>query len=419
MGYHCRLLVVPMAAALMVSVLGSATDTSAMEVSFRAENMVTASDNINRAPKGQELEGYLLSMQGGLNFSGEVGSGTGDLYVGGGWETLDDGDVADSDVFRLNLNLEMPWSETGYVRANLNSSDATEEPDITDVDQARVRTRRTGKRLEAGKRGTATLAWRMALSNQTEKRFDRDLDENEMNIGWDFGVNPRKKLLVNLGFKEGTEEVDGESWDGSTAALDLRTQHNSITSSGYRINWEGQKIERGSGPDNQTDKVGLDFYYETVTPSRWSFSSRLGMEAVKPPSGDRRWEPRAELTLESRPERNFQMRTELSSLVAIQDPREEEVAWTRDTRLRLAGTWRVTRSYTVEPSVQLRQAELFGNNITDRTDETVILRIATRWVPARDWSIQLNAQNENKDSTQAAFDLKESRIELTFAGAFF
>jgi len=414
-----KIQVLLLATLLVAAVLGSAETSTAMEVKFRTENMMMGSDNINRAPKGQEKNGYRLTMEGGLSFSGAIGRGTAELDVGGGWETIDDGNASDSNSSRFSVNLELPWSQTGYVRAGANSSDAIEDPNITDVNQERVRTRRTGKRIEVGKKSSASLSWDAALTNRTEKRFDRDLDESEMTIGWNAGVSPRKTLLVDLGVIDGSEDIAGDSWNGYTASLDLQTRRSNITSTGWRLNWQGQKIKKEDGTNDQAGKLGVALYYETQTPSRWSFSSEMGADGIKPPSDERRWEPRARLSIQSRPERTFKMKGDLSTSAVIQDPTEEEIAWTRETQMGMTGTWTVTRNYTVEPGVRLRRAELFGNTVADRTDEAVVFQVATKWSPERDWSVQFNIRKEKRDSSQAAFDLVENRLELIFRGLFF
>ena len=399
-------------------ILGLVNISKAMEVRFTARNMITVSDNIDRAPSGFEASGSLLILQGDLNLSGDLGSGSVDLGVGGGWETLDNGGASDTDNFNFRLNVNIPWSGTGYIEASASTSDATEEPEITDISQVRVRTRKSGMRLEVGKQRSPTFSWRTGLSNRTERRFDRDLNESRAELGWDLELDRRRSLAVDVDFEEGTEDFDGNTWTGSSVSVDFKKRPDRITSRGYRLTWEGQKLEQANGTSEWSDKVSGVVYYERELSSGWSFSSDLGVGGVKTPAGERRWDPQGVLALASTPGRRFRVSSTISSSSTIQDPVEDQVSWTRDSQLRAGLVWSVSRTYTVEPSAQFRYAELFGNGIPDRTDETLILRVGTRWIPARNWSLGLSAQTEDRTSSQDSFDLTEGRLELSLSGTF-
>lgn len=402
----------------VVVILGLVSISNAVEVRFRVQNMVTVSDNIDRAPSGLEVSGSLLIMQGELSLSGDLGSGSVDLGIGGGWEALDNGESSNTDNFNFRLNVNIPWSGTGYVEGSASTSDATEEPEITDISQVRVRTRTSRMNLEVGKRATPTFRWRTGLSNRTESRFDRDLDESRAELGWDVKLNRRRSLAVDVAYNRGTEDFDGDSWTGSSVSVDIRKRSDRVTSGGYKLAWEGQNLERAGGTREWSDKVSAVGYYEIEMPSGWSFISELGVDGIKPIVDERRWEPRADLGLASAPGRRFRVSGNLSSSSTIQDPVEDQVAWTRDSQVRAGLVWRVSRTYTVEPSAQFRYAELFGNGIADRTDETLILRLGTRWIPGRKWSVGLSAQTEDRNSSQDSFDLSEGRLELSLSGTF-
>jgi hypothetical protein len=401
-----------------VIILGLVSTSNAMEVRFRANNMLTVSDNIHRAPSGLEMSGSRLIMQGDLNLSGDLGAGSVDLDVGGGWETLKNGGSSDSDNYNFQLNVDIPWSDTGYLRGMASTADETEEPEITDISQVRVRTRTSELGLEIGKRATPTFSWRTALNNRTESRFDRDLDESRAELGWDISLDRKRQLTLDVGFENGTEDVDEDSWTGSSLSIDIRRRSDRVTTGGYRLEWEDQDLEKSNGTNERSDMVSAIAYYELKMSSGWSFTSELGVDGIKPIVDERSWEPRAEVRLSSALNRRVQLDGSLSTFSTIQDPLEDQVSWTRDSQVRAGLAWSVSRTYTVEPSVQFRYAELFGNGIPDRTDETFILRVGTRWIPARNWSVSLNGHTEERTSSQGSFDLSESRLELNFSGTF-
>jgi hypothetical protein len=72
---------------MLVVILGLVDVSSALEVDFGLDIMAVSSDNLFRAPFGLERDGYLLSIDGAFLVSGDLGSGSFDLSIGGGKET--------------------------------------------------------------------------------------------------------------------------------------------------------------------------------------------------------------------------------------------------------------------------------------------------------------------------------------------
>jgi len=393
--------------------------SSAQDVRLTVENRVTVSDNINRSSVGSEREGYLLATEGDLYLTSMVGFGTAEMGIGGGWETLDDGQASNADNFRFGLKLTLPWSRTGHVLGSIYSSDGTEEPEITDINQERVRTKRIEKRLEAGNRAAVNASWQLALTNMTEQRYDRDQEENEIVLVCELGLDRLNSLIATVKFLEGEEKMQGDTWTRPSASFDLQRSESPATSKGYRITWESQKTVRPAESNFRTNKLGLLTYYMTTMQSGMSFSGEVGIDVIHPRSDDRRWEPYTRVILLGTPERTFQPKGSLFSSATLPDPLDDRVDWTRDTQIEGGGAWRVTRRYTVEPIIRYRFAETHGNNSASKTDETLILRLETRLNLIEDWMIELNAQTEELSSSQAVYDLKENRIELSIAGAIF
>jgi len=394
--------------------------SSAQDVHLTVKNRVTVSDNINRSAVGSEREGFLLATEGDFTFTGMVGSGTAEMGIGGGWETLDDGQqVSDDDNFRFGLKLTLPWSRTGHVLGSVTSSDGTTEPDITDINQERVRTKTIEKRLEVGNQAAVNASWQLALTNYTEERYDRDQEENEIVLICELGLDRINSLIASVGFLDGEEKMQGDTWTRSSVVFDIQRNQSPVTSKGYRIRWESQKTVRPAGSDFRTNKLGLLAYYMTTMQSGLSFSGDVGIDVIHPRSDDRRWEPYTRVILLGTQERTFQPKGLLFSAATLPDPLDDRVGWERETQIQGGGAWRVTRRYTVEPIIRYRLAELHGNESASRTDETLILRLETRLNLTQEWMIELNAQNEEVSSSQAVYDLKENRIELSVTGALF
>jgi len=419
MGSRERIWTIRVILMVTVMVLGLVSVSKAVEVHLDVRNRVTISDNINRSSLGSEREGYLLATEGDLSFSTAVGLGTADMLIGGGWETLDDGRVSDSDNYRFGLKLTLPWSRTGHLLGSIDSSDGTQEPDITDINQERVRTKSVEKRLEVGNHAAVNASWQLALRNYTEERYDSDQEENDIVLSYEVGLDRLNTLLASVGFVEGEEKMQGDTWTRSSASFELQRSQSPVTSKGYRATWESQKTVRLAESDFTTNKLGLIAYYMTTTRSGMTFSGDVGIDIIHPRSVERRWEPHTRAEVLGPPERTFQPKGSLFSAATLADPLDYRIDWTRDTQIQGGGAWRVTRNYTVEPIIIYRLAEYHGNNSANKTDETRILRLETRLNLVQDWRIELSAQREELSSSQAIYDLRENRIEMSVTGVIF
>jgi hypothetical protein len=403
----------------VVIVLGMAGISSAVDVEIRAQSTAISSDNINRSLNGFETEGFLLTLESDVTISGEVGLWDWDLVVGGGWESLDTGEAADDVNSRILASARTPWLNTGYVKGSAGLSDAIEEPESTSITQERIRTRMGQVSIEAGMQTSPAFSWRALAGNRREVRPDRDLDESRGEIGWTVRLDPISSLIIETGFNSGTDDFDENSWTGSSVSLDFRKKENRFSTSGYKLLWEEQNLKQPVGPSGRSELLSALYYYDMEGPTGWFFSSDLGLDGIKGPLDDMRWETHIMLSLRSAPGTRFRLSTSLSSISTIPDPFDDErIAWTRDNQARAGLAWSVTRLYTIEPVVLFRLLELSGNGIANRTDETVLLRVETRWVLANSWSIELNAHTEDRKSSQVSYDLYENRLELRISGTF-
>jgi hypothetical protein len=400
-------------------ILGHPGLSRAVDVQFRAQSTAISSDNINRALKGFEKEGYLLALESDATISGEVGLWDWNLVVGGGWESQDTGEASDNVNSYILVNARTPWLNTGYVGGSAGLSDAIEEPEVTDIIQERLRTRMSEVSVEAGMQTSPAFSWRALAGNRREVRPDRDLDESRGEIGWNMALDARRSLIIDTGLNSGTDDFDENSWTGSSVSLDFRTQENRYSSRGYKLLWEEQTLKQSVGPSGRSELLSALYYYGMEGPTGWSFSSDLGLDGIKGPLDDMRWETHIMLSLTSAPGTRFRLSTSLSSISIIPDPFDDErIAWTRDNQVQAGLAWNVTRLYTIEPIIMFRFLELYGNGIANRTDETLLVRLETRWILANSWSVELNAHTEDRTSSQVTYDLYENRLELRISGTF-
>jgi hypothetical protein len=259
----------------------------------------------------------------------------------------------------------------------------------------------------------------VVVTNNTEKRYDRDKEENEAVLIYEVGLDRINSLVTSVGLVDGEEKMNNDTWTRSSVLVDIQRNQSPVTSKGYRITWESQNTNEGAGAHFRTHKLGMLTYYKTELKTGMTYSSEVGMDVIRPRTDDTRLEPYIKVDLLGSPERPVQTKGSLYSAATLADPLEDRAGWVRDTQVQGSIAWRVTRTYTVEPIVRYRLAEIHGNNTASRTDETRILRLETRLNLLGDWLIELNTQTEEVSSSQAAYDLLETRFELSIAVTIF
>lgn len=415
---NTRIQVIGVSILVFAIVLGLAETSKAVDLEFGMESVAIASDNIDRGPVSEATEGYLLSLDGDLTISSDVGASRTSFSLGGGWETKEAEVVSNSRNYHVQLTSKIPWSSTGYVQGLAAASEGIGEPDLTDISQVRVRSKTSELSFEVGRQTSPTFKWNTGMKRETEDRYDRDFDELQTKLGWEKGLDRTRTLLVNMDLTRGNEKIEGDEWSGSSALLDLRRRTESVALTGYQLAWEGVRLDQKDGTSGWSEVLTMLFHYEMGTAKKWSFSSDLGMDGLKTAGEERRWEPHASVDAGSSKEKRLRVSTSLSAISNIQDPTEDQYSWTRNTQGRAAVAWRITRTITTEPSVRVLTAELFGIDSVDRTDKVTILGVETKWLPDRDWSVAINGYSEERKSSDGTFDLTETRIELRVSGLF-
>ena len=384
--------------------------------------MATVSDNIGRQARGLETEGYLIVIEGEFGLSGGLGSGTMDLVVGGGLETYKSDKVSHADNYNVQFNIRVPWTATGYVEGSGRSQEGTEEPKLTDINQTRVRTRRSTVGLAAGRDVTPTFKWSTGVNTITESRFDRELTESRVDLNWDRALSRSTSLAFEGSFNQGTEDIAGDSWTGSYFTLDKTKRIGSLSLLGFRIEWENLRLKKDDGTKELSDVVSFVARYVEETRSGWTYTSELGMDGIRPIVDERLWEPRAEISLSSRRERRVQFNSSLSTSSSLQDPvdqLEQEIAWTRESQFRAGLKWSLNRTFVIEPLVRYFRAELFSNTAADAVNRTLAFQVGTRWSISRIWSLDTAAVSEIVEGSDPANDLAEKSLRLTLSGQFF
>ena len=398
---------------------GTVSMSVAYDVEIRSMSTATVSDNIGRKTSGLETDGYLLTTAADFNITGEVGSGTMDLVVGGGLEYYESDRVSNSSDYNFQLNLRFPWTTTGFVELSAGSGEGTEEPKVTDMDQSRVRTAKNTLGVKAGRGVTRTFKWETGVSTLTEERYDSDLKETSVNLKLDRRLSAISTLAFEATYGKGTEDVAQNKWTETLVTLGLSNRRTSLSSSGYRLEWETLDLTKGDGSNDLSNMISLVMHYTRETRKGWTYSSELGIDGIKPVVDDRFWEPRAELGLSSQRGRRIEFDSFLITKPFLQDPvdqADQEIAWSRDTQFQAVLKWHLSRTFLIEPIARYRYAQFNSYTVEDTIDRTVLFQLGCKWSFSKTWVLEVAAVTETIDSSDPLNSLAENSLRMNIGG---
>jgi hypothetical protein len=403
---------------LLVFVLGYSRTSEALRYEAGFDGLLIGSDNIGRGPDNQRSEGYLSTLEAKMSVIYQTRASSMALSLSGGYEFRVADVTTESTNYFSRLTGRTHWSRTGYIEGTVSSSEGTAEPDLTDLSQARVRSKTSQTGLLIGGRPNPISEWQTLVDQRTEDRPDRELLESSVKFAYRGTVSAARRMSFETELIDGEEKVEDDEWTDTSANFEYRKQSSATATYGYRLLWEQLKLKQDGGSSNKTNKTTAFFFNELVIPSGWTLFSGLGVDALNLPEGADRVEPNADLGLTSPPKRRVLVTANISTNASIQDPVEAGATWTRNNRGLTSVLWNATRRYSVKPSVALLYSELYQNEVVSRKDQTLVLGLETTWNPSKHWSVELNGFAESRDSSDNTADLSENRIEFRVTGIF-
>lgn len=400
---------------------GTVSMSVAFDVRSTSQNSLTVSDNIGRKTRGLETNGYLLTTAADFRISGDLGTGDMDLVIGGGLEYYESDRVSNSTDYDISLKIRFPWTTRGYVEASGSSGEGTEEPKLTSINQGRIRTARTVVGLGAGRDVTRKFKWEGGVQAITESRYDRDLKENKANVKLDRKLSRISTVAVEAAYSKGAEDISQNKWIESIVSLGLTNLRTSLSSSGYRLEWENLDLSRNDGSNDLSSMLSLLMHYTRETRKGYTYSSELGIDGIKPIVNERRWEPRAELGFSTQRGKRFQFESFLITKSFLQDPVDQvaqEIAWSRDTQFQAGVKWNLSRDLRIEPIVRYRYAQYYSFVVEGTRNRTILFQLGTKWSFSKTWSLEAFAVTETMRSSDPLNDLTENSLRVNLGGQF-
>ena len=404
--------------ALML-LIGFPSDSRGLDVSGAARAEIIGSDNIHRDNSELQESGSLLTQGVGVQLLEQRGRSSFSLSLEGGWETIESSTRPSTDeVYRLDLNARIPWSGTGRVEGSASTSRDMAVPDIEDLEQGRILVAASEVGLIVGDEKPAVSEWQVQIAESKEESVEQDQEETSADFQWSKAVSRVGTLSLEGGLADGKDDLQEESWRRYSGIVNMEVRVRAALTRSYDLIWEKITIEEADGIQNTSERLGFDVRHILQEASGWSFEGALGVDSVKTPSQNGTLGPRGEFIATGPLSRVVTAETTLGYSTRIQDPQDFEAEWTDTGIFSAVVTWDVSRAMQIRPAVEFSRAESFGQDIEDRLEETVILRVDARWTPSTTWFLEWGAVTEDRKSTLPTGDLSETRLELRASSTY-
>jgi hypothetical protein len=393
-----------------------ATESRGMDLTLTTRAGAVFSDNIHRDGSGFEENGSLLTQGAGINMSQESGRRSLNLSLDGGWETLDSKTRWSSEeVYRIDMNVGLPWSQTGRIEGTARTSRETGTPEVDDPDQGRLLTKHINTGLHISDEASAVTRWRIGADQRTEESTIRNLVETTTNFEWSRDFSRVSAVTLQGSNTRGDDDLELSSWKTNKASVVLNNRIKPNVTRSYRLFLEKSTVKEPDDLENESENVGVEIRYTSEKPDGLSYEIAIGFDHLKTPSDEKVVEPSAEVILSGPMSRTVIADGSIEYSLRIQDPLETETEWTRVGRFSAGLAWSATRYFLVLPGIEYIFEDIQGWETLDRTDQTIIAKLNTRWFPARTWAIALGVVLEERDSTENSFELSEGRLELNIS----
>jgi hypothetical protein len=214
------------------------------------------------------------------------------------------------------------------------------------------------------------------------------------------------------------EIIEDSTWEEFYGVISITDQLGPVVSISYGIDFDTYHFENAEGERGRSYKIGGQVLHEAEGASGWTYSNRMGIDHLITSSGDRSWEPRAEVSASGPLTRTLEANATLSSLAELEDPLGADTGWTRNSQLEAGLIWNVFRTFSIEPAGMYLYQNVHNEDEVEREDKTLIFEVNTRWTPLEEWLLELRGVVERRNSTDSFRDLEERRLELNLVTTY-
>lgn len=406
---------------LLITVLAMCvvSDSYGLELKGTTRASAMVSDNINRQSTNLEQTGSLLTQGFGVQLSETKGRRSFNLSLNGGWESLEvESNSSSEEIYKLDMNINLPWSPTGYVDVRVGTSRETTTPEADDPDQKRELVKRFDTGLMIAGEPSMVTIWQMETNGRMVQSVSSDLTETTAGFRWARNLNPVNTLSLRGSNIKGHDDIEMSSWQTmeSSVVLDNRLHQN--ISRSYRLSWQKAVVEDVNGAEDRSEKIGFSYRWMSEKSSGLSYEASFGIDHLKTPSNEEIAEPYAEVAVSGPLSRTITTDNSAGYSLQTQDPLDTDIEWSRQGRLTAGINWTMSRSTSIQPRVTYIFEDINGENIPGRKDQTVVLGVNTRWTIEGSWIVNLGAVFENRESTEHLNELAEKRLELSVMNTF-
>jgi len=394
------------------------SQSNAVDFAWTARISGISSDNIYRSRGGLQEYGTLLRMDMDFEINEQWGRRSLGFLAGGGWETIESDVSTTEDVYRYRLNAVLPWSSTGRIEGSAETSRETESPEPDDIDQGRLLTTRSEFGLSVGNRFARSSSYQAGIYQAKEEREDRDYNENSMILQWSDFLSPRRSINWLGRISSAEETILNTSWEEFYTIVTLSDQMRPIISMNYEIDFNEFSVDTTEGTKERSYRFGLQVRYEAEGISGWTYNSGMGIDHLVSSSGERSWEPRAEVSAQGPLSRTLEANGTISSFAELEDPLDFDTEWVRESRVEAGLDWNIYRTFLVTPFAAYLYQDFHNRDQLFSEDKTILYGVFTSWTPLSPWLLEFGGVVERRNSSDQLRDLEEKRLELRVATTY-
>lgn len=391
---------------------------SRIEFAINAEML--SSDNINRSAVGSEEGGEIFSYYYGPEIHLLWPRRTLDLTVLGGLEKIES-DMTDETTNTYDAAARYR-TEGLYGRYLGLTASATRNTTLAGPDELnRKRMLRENQimGLSTGQEKKATFLWSLSGEKSRVKSEDGRSGETFIGVAATWGLSPVSKIGLKSSVGSGEEVASENRWDSSTTEVTLTRRRSQRTTYGFGLNWMKSKSDPGGGTTTRVLNLGGKAFITSNLSQRDTFEGQAGYETISVNGGD----DEGSYTAESDYTRELSERAKVVArgrhgLLRFTET-DGTLSWNRQTILSGELSWEVATHLTFKGETQFTEDELLADAVTgERNDKSRLAVLGAVWAISSSLEFTIEARRESTDSSDPAYDFRESRASASIAGVF-
>ena len=396
-------------------------DSWAVETDWTITVRSEVSNNIDRLPPGQEVQGEILSTRLGMKQEEHSGRDIYLLQAYGGWETTTGTNDSRHAIYGLTTDFTWDLHQECYLKLNAEISRETTTLDVlTDLDRTRALTNRRKVSLTTGGKTLSGGSWEFTAGGEDLDREDENTRTMRLDASSGIVLGRRTHLTLTGSALAGQNDVGGDDWGSERMAIGITSDYSLGSAFGGELSWSGSETRFGGTSDKyEIDTVGMRLFSDSAPGPGISYHTEIGVDGSNIDRSGKEWKPMILLSFKSRLGQATDVNAHTSYTTNIYRGADRTPEWARTVAVGAGIAWRLWRTITVDSSANYRRDEFPASSAGAQRDQNEYsARAGVSWQATSAVRLALDLLKNKVDSTLNAEDLDENRLELAVTGIF-